>query len=99
MYYKFTEPLHKSDERDEWVDSVYLDIKEAFDRVPHKRLLWKLEHVGTLKGSVLKWMKDYLDGIQRVATKMVPELRELTYEDRLKKWDCKLWKIEGREEI
>ena len=26
-----------------------------------------------------------LVGIQRVATKMVPELRELTYEDRFKK--------------
>ena len=42
-------------EMDGWVDTVHLDIKKACDRVPHKRLLWKLEHVGGLRGSVLKW--------------------------------------------
>ena len=29
-------------ERDGWVDSVYLDQKKAFDKVPHKRLLGRL---------------------------------------------------------
>ena len=49
-------------ERDGWVDCVYLDLKKAFDNVPHERLLWKLEHKGGLKGKVLKWMESYLNG-------------------------------------
>ena len=33
--------------------------KKAFDKVSHKRLLWKLENVG-LKDYLLKWMEDFL---------------------------------------
>ena len=46
--------------RDGWVDAVYLDIKKAFDTVLHKRLLWKLKHIGGLQGKLLEWMLDYL---------------------------------------
>ena len=42
------------------MDAVYLDIKKAFDRVPHRRLLWKLKHRSGLRGKVLEWMQDYL---------------------------------------
>ena len=52
--------INAIEEGDRWVDTVYMDMKKPFDRVPHKRLLWKLEHVEGLKGSVLKWMEDYL---------------------------------------
>ena len=45
---------------DGWVDAVYLDIKKAFNTVPHKRLLWKLKHIGGLRGKLLEWMQDYL---------------------------------------
>ena len=51
-------------EREGWVDCIYLDLKKAFDRVPHKRLLYKLEHCGGVRGSLLEWMKNYLEGRQ-----------------------------------
>ena len=51
-------------ERDGWVDCIYLDLKKAFDKVPHKRLLWKLETIGGLKGGMLKWFEDFLKNRQ-----------------------------------
>ena len=47
-------------DREGWVDGVYLDLKKAFDKVPHKRLLWKIKNYGKIGGDLLKWMKDYL---------------------------------------
>ena len=47
-------------EREGWVDSVYLDLKKAFDKVPHRRLIWKIKNIGRVGGQLLKWMKDYL---------------------------------------
>ena len=47
-------------ERDGWADCVYLDLKKAFDKVPHKRLLRKLEKIGGIKGNLLRWMEDFL---------------------------------------
>ena len=38
--------------RDGWVDCIYSNFKKAFDKVPHKRLLWKLEYVRGLKGAL-----------------------------------------------
>ena len=49
-------------ERDGWADCVYLDLKKAFDKVPHERLLWKLETYGGLKGPLLHWIRDFLRG-------------------------------------
>ena len=40
---------------------MYLDIKRLLIEYLIKDL-WKLEHMGGLRGSVLKWMKDYLHG-------------------------------------
>ena len=42
-------------------DILYLDFQKAFDTVPHKRLLYKLEKMG-IKGRVLKWIKSWLTG-------------------------------------
>ena len=48
-------------------DVVYLDYQKAFDKVPHQRLLMKLESHG-ISGSVLKWIQSWLFGRrQRVA--------------------------------
>ena len=41
------------------VDAVLLDFSKAFDKVPHQRLLLKLEHYG-VRGNLLKWVEDFL---------------------------------------
>ena len=38
--------------RDGWVDCIDLDIKMAFDKIPQRRLLCKLKHIGGLKGTL-----------------------------------------------
>ncbi len=35
-------------------------MKKAFDKVPHKRLIWKLRCVGGLRGAMLDWATDFL---------------------------------------
>ena len=48
------------------VDTVYLDFSKAFDSVPHKRLLVKMEDYG-ITGTILGWCKHFLlDRRQRV---------------------------------
>ena len=46
-------------ESDVPVDLIYFDFSKAFDRVPHYRLLYKLENLG-IKGSLLNVIKDFL---------------------------------------
>jgi len=41
------------------VDTVYFDFQKAFDSVPHRRLLKKVEGYG-IKGELLKWLSDFL---------------------------------------
>jgi ribonucleases P/MRP protein subunit RPP40 len=41
------------------VDVIYLDFQKAFDKVPHRRLIAKLEAHG-VGGSVAKWIADWL---------------------------------------
>ena len=41
------------------VDAIYLDLRKAFDTVPHKRLLLKLHAYG-IEGKILEWIKDWL---------------------------------------
>lgn len=41
------------------VDAIFLDFRKAFDCVPHKRLLMKLEKLG-ISGNILKWIADFL---------------------------------------
>ena len=41
------------------IDAIYLDFAKAFDSVPHKRLLVKLEAYG-IRGKALGWLGDFL---------------------------------------
>ena len=46
------------------IDCIYLDFQKAFDTVPHKRLLKKLESFG-ITGTLLKWIQDFLSNRQQ----------------------------------
>jgi retron-type reverse transcriptase len=41
------------------LDIVYFDFEKAFDRVPHRRLIYKLEHNG-IRGMLLAWIEAFL---------------------------------------
>lgn len=42
-------------------DAVYLDIKKAFDSVPHRRLILKMKSYG-FKDEILRWVANFLSG-------------------------------------
>ena len=49
------------------IDSIYLDLRKAFDSVPHDKLIQKLKATGIM-GNILNWLKDFLrNRIQRVS--------------------------------
>ena len=43
------------------IDTVYLDCSKAFDSVPHRHLLAKLQAAG-IEGEVLRWTRSFLTG-------------------------------------
>ena len=48
-------------EKGKSVDVMYLDFKKAFDKVPHRRLVKKIEQYGVSKQTT-KWIEDFLSG-------------------------------------
>ena len=50
--------LTSSMARRRWIDILFLDFEKAFDKVPHRRLLQKLEAYG-ITGSLLKWFEGF----------------------------------------
>ena len=49
------------------IDNINMDFQKAFDKVPHRRLLYKLERYG-IGGEVLKWLENFLDQRQQRVT-------------------------------
>ena len=41
------------------IDAILLDFSKAFDKVPHQRLLLKLNHYG-VRGNIRSWIEDFL---------------------------------------
>ena len=60
-------------------------------------ILLRLEYAAVVWSPNARKDKRNLERIQRVATKIVPELRELTYEDRLK--EMGLLTLQDRREV
>ena len=46
--------------RKKWVDLLFLDFEKAFDKVPHRRLLQKIEAYG-VSGRILRWIGAFLN--------------------------------------
>ena len=56
---EFLEEITEAVDNGDEVDIIYLDFCKAFDKVPHKRLLKKIEGYG-IKGQILKWIEAFL---------------------------------------
>lgn len=64
---EFLENITKEIDNENCVDVIYLDFAKAFDKVPHKRLLSKLEGHG-ITGKILGWIASWLsDRRQKVS--------------------------------
>ena len=57
----FFSEVYEAVDKDKAYDVVYLDFSKAFDRVPHERLIRKVEAHG-IRGGLLKWIKAWLTG-------------------------------------
>ena len=57
----FFSRVYEAVDKDKAYDIVYLDFSKAFDRVPHLRLLKKVEAHG-IGGQLLKWIRSWLIG-------------------------------------
>jgi hypothetical protein len=58
---EFSHELVKDIDKGNCADTIYLDFKKAFDKVPHKRLINKLHGCG-VRGKVLDWLTEWLHG-------------------------------------
>jgi retron-type reverse transcriptase len=52
---KWSEPLDEGLD----IDCIYTDFQKAFDKVPHKRLIKKIENYG-ITNPILSWIQDFL---------------------------------------
>ena len=61
---QFVHTIAKSLDAGIQTDAIYLDMAKAFDKVPHEKLLYKLEMVG-VRGQLLAWFRNYLTNRRR----------------------------------
>ena len=53
--------LAKGLDEKQQIDAILLDFEKAFDKVPHERLLLKLDFYG-IRGNLLLWIRELLTG-------------------------------------
>ena len=53
------EKWRKAADENKVIGIVFIDFKKAFDSIPHKQLLFKLQRSG-LSGNLLEWIRSYL---------------------------------------
>ena len=58
---EFLEVITKVMDDGDPVDILYLDFSKAFDKVPHKRLICKLEAMN-IRGNIRTWIENWLKG-------------------------------------
>ncbi len=56
------------------MDVIILDFTKAFDKVPHKKLLWKLDHYG-VRGNLLNCVEGFL--LERHQSVLVDDVKSL----------------------
>ena len=56
---EFLEKMTRILDDGEPADIIYLDFSKAFDKVPHKRLMKKMEALG-ITGNILNWTTNWL---------------------------------------
>ena len=67
----FLHDIYEMYEEGRAVDIIYLDFQKAFDKVPHRKLLNKVESHG-ISGHIHRWISDWLcDCKQRVVWKIL----------------------------
>ena len=60
FYHDLVSNLDRALNRDQkQTDVIIMDFEKAFDKVPHRRLLYKLEYYG-IRGSTHKWISSWL---------------------------------------
>jgi hypothetical protein len=59
MDYVFHDFTTKALDYGDQIDGILLDFSKAFDKVPHNRLLMKLDHYG-VRNNTLSWIQDFL---------------------------------------
>ena len=66
------------------MDCIYCDFKKAFDKVPHRRLINKVESYG-IKGEILGWITAFLSNRTQQVTVNgeSSEFKKVTYQNKL----------------